>query len=529
MAVDKYIGARYVPKFSDLNNGDWDNQYSYEALEIVKNGNDFYTAKKPVPPGVAITDTTYWALTGNYNGAISTLQQEIDAINATVKTPELFGAVGDGVTDDTAAINSALAGGGLVVFKEGATYLVDPDVSLLVDDNSLIELNGATIKAKAVSSDYYEIFLINQKKNVVIRNGAVVGDKDIHTGTTGEWGMDIYIGGSQNILIDNVELSKAWGDGIYIGDTPDYDGVYCKNVKVENCSIHDCRRQGISIVWAEDVQVSNNVIRDIAGTNPQSCIDIEPNGAQFVKRCLIDSNIIENANIGIMVRDTNGDIDALVISNNVITIKGALAGLNVTCSNCSVLGNTITGTGTGGTAVSLVGAEITFKANSFVELACQIALYLYHAVKCDIIANSFKNLTLTGSCVYIHSSQFNHIKSNSLQDVQVGGSDYLFYITGASGDTSDYNVIQDNSADNVVSDCTIMLKQYASHTRIVYNFLWGVSSSYVVFNNSNNAADTHLYFNTLHAGGSGVAGGTGGGGTLDGVVAQNMVDGVLVP
>ena len=83
MAVRQYIGARYVPKFSEHNGGDWDNSYTYEALEVVKYGNDYYTAKKPVPTGIAITNTAYWVLTGNYNGAISNLQDQIDTINNT--------------------------------------------------------------------------------------------------------------------------------------------------------------------------------------------------------------------------------------------------------------------------------------------------------------------------------------------------------------------------------------------------------------------------------------------------------------
>lgn len=77
MSVRQYIGARYVPRFSPINNGIWDNSYSYEALEIVKYGNDYYTSKKPVPTGVAITNTEYWVLTGNYNGAINALDTRL--------------------------------------------------------------------------------------------------------------------------------------------------------------------------------------------------------------------------------------------------------------------------------------------------------------------------------------------------------------------------------------------------------------------------------------------------------------------
>lgn len=77
----QYIGARYVPKFSDINGGVWDNTYTYEPLEIVQYGLDFYTSKKRVPTGVAITNSDYWALTGQYNANIAQLRVDVDAIN----------------------------------------------------------------------------------------------------------------------------------------------------------------------------------------------------------------------------------------------------------------------------------------------------------------------------------------------------------------------------------------------------------------------------------------------------------------
>ena len=80
MSVRQYIGARYVPRFSTVNGGVWSNAYTYEALEIVKYGNDYYTSKKPVPTGIDIANTEYWVLTGNYNGAISGLSDRIDVV-----------------------------------------------------------------------------------------------------------------------------------------------------------------------------------------------------------------------------------------------------------------------------------------------------------------------------------------------------------------------------------------------------------------------------------------------------------------
>lgn len=77
MSVRQYIGARYVPRFSDVNGGVWSNVYSYEPLTIVKNGNDYYTSKQSVPVGIAITNTDYWVKTGDYNGAIANLDARL--------------------------------------------------------------------------------------------------------------------------------------------------------------------------------------------------------------------------------------------------------------------------------------------------------------------------------------------------------------------------------------------------------------------------------------------------------------------
>lgn len=76
----QYVGARYVPKFSDVNDGEWSSTYSYEALIIVRYGNDYYTSKKPVPVGIEITNDEYWVLSGDYNGAISALNGRVDGV-----------------------------------------------------------------------------------------------------------------------------------------------------------------------------------------------------------------------------------------------------------------------------------------------------------------------------------------------------------------------------------------------------------------------------------------------------------------
>lgn len=75
----QYIGARYVPKFAEPIN--WNKANSYEALTIVTYLNNSYTSKKPVPPNIEITNTDYWAVTGNYNAQVEEYRQETIALN----------------------------------------------------------------------------------------------------------------------------------------------------------------------------------------------------------------------------------------------------------------------------------------------------------------------------------------------------------------------------------------------------------------------------------------------------------------
>ena len=63
-----------MPLFADPI--DWDNTKTYEPLTIVYYQGNSYTSRQSVPAGVDITDTTYWALTGNYNAQIEQYRKE---------------------------------------------------------------------------------------------------------------------------------------------------------------------------------------------------------------------------------------------------------------------------------------------------------------------------------------------------------------------------------------------------------------------------------------------------------------------
>lgn len=110
MAVRQYIGARYVPLYV----GDWDATRNYEPLSIVTdaNGNSF-TSLKDVPAGTQLTNRNYWIQTSSFSGAVDQLTRRVNSIENDLDgvefiTPEQFGAVGDGISDDTTALQTAI-------------------------------------------------------------------------------------------------------------------------------------------------------------------------------------------------------------------------------------------------------------------------------------------------------------------------------------------------------------------------------------------------------------------------------------
>lgn len=77
MTVTQYIGARYVPLFD----GEWDNTKVYEPLTVVQYQGASYTSRQAVPVGIDITNTEFWACTGNYNAQVEAYRQEVQSFD----------------------------------------------------------------------------------------------------------------------------------------------------------------------------------------------------------------------------------------------------------------------------------------------------------------------------------------------------------------------------------------------------------------------------------------------------------------
>lgn len=205
------------------------------------------------------------------------------------------GAKGDGITDDTAAINLAISFSKDVYIPEGY-YMINGLHTILGQWGGGIRLrNGsnvkihpnATLKVIPNNSQRYSLFDAYKIKGAKVTGGTLLGERNEHTGTGGEWGHGFNIVQSEDIVIKDCIIKDFWGDGIYIGGRDgtspseptesEDDVVPSKNVYIDNVTISNCRRQGMSLTCVDGLVCENTLIELTNGAMPQALVDIEPN------------------------------------------------------------------------------------------------------------------------------------------------------------------------------------------------------------------------------------------------------------
>ena len=218
-----------------------------------------------------------------------------------------FGAYGDNTHDDTNAIRNAInCGASEINFIKDKIYLITPFTEntshgLLIPSNTIIDLKNATIKVIPNDKTNYKVFSFLSVNNSQLKNGKIIGDVGTHTGNTGEWGYGVSIIHSENIVLENLYISKCWGDGININfETGNTSTFYSNNITINNCVCDDNRRQGMSIEAGNNIKVNDSLFINTgqtAATNPASGVDIEPLLSNIEMKNIMFNNCVFKNNL----------------------------------------------------------------------------------------------------------------------------------------------------------------------------------------------------------------------------------------
>jgi len=200
---------------------------------------------------------------------------------ATVLDVRNFGAIGDGVHNDTAAIQAAInalpADGG-TVYVPGGTYMIDAVRNLRLRGQMHLQLApDARLVAIPNSVDRTYVLNVYKVSDVEISGGQIVGERDQHMGTTGEWGHAIMVRGSKRVTVRDIHLSRCWGDGLSIGGAAATTGtIPSEDVVVANIVSTGNRRQAVTIGRSRGVKIYDSELSYTSGIKPGCGIDIEP-------------------------------------------------------------------------------------------------------------------------------------------------------------------------------------------------------------------------------------------------------------
>ena len=282
----------------------------------------------------------------------------------TICNVKSFGAVGNGTTKDTAAIQKAInscasAGGGIVEVPVGK-YLSAP---LYLKSNITLQVDtGATLDASKTLSDYTIPPGVTVKEPVL---AFINGYQLSNVGITG--------GG-----LINGEGSVWWPTGKVAHERPRLiELAYATTVKVSNINLENAGSMHLFFFGSSDISVDNVTITAPSTSPNTDGIDFSYSKNAVVNHCNVDS----------------GDDDVAIVSGIAESSAPQLGASNILVENCNFKhGHGLSiGSGTTGSVHDITASNITFNGTTN-----GLRIKSNRTVGGEVYNVSYSNLTMTG-------------------------------------------------------------------------------------------------------------------------------------
>lgn len=294
--VNQYVGDSYLETDS--------NTVTFTSGVHVGAEVKFTTA---VQTTTGAMDASMVGYTAGFTGATGqTVQTKLEQY-VSVKD---FGAVGDGVTDDTAAIQAALSAANQVYFPTPAVdYLVS---SIDIPADRTLVTDGASVKFQQKSGQPVGTRVFNvMGPNVVIGDMTVEGNISTDTDeqnhainiNSGVAGTSLY-----NVRVGNIRGINIRGDVIYIGQTLSSGTV--SGVSVASADGNNILRNVVSIVGGADIEIGQVTGPAVGYMH----VDVEPDGTYTGNAVNVHVGQVKGRHIGVVVNNPSGD---LVFNENI--------------------------------------------------------------------------------------------------------------------------------------------------------------------------------------------------------------------
>ena len=395
-----------------------------------------------------------------------------------------YGAIGDGVADDTQAIYAATgdlisSSSGILYFPKGTYRITQPigvqgsNIDILGDGKGI-----SIIKSTLSPFIQFPIYIITNSSNINVSNISICSDTPIPSRTTYPSLSGLYITNSTDININNVEvfdttvgiqLDGSTGctlNGNFVRDTSS-SGIAIfgffrgnKNIDITNNYIYNTQGTGFAcntylISGAnqnENIRILNNSI-----TNSSSTGLIVSGG----KNILITDNTFDST-FGPSITITSGsgftNTDNIIVSDNlsINASQGISGGTNVAVSACGLLINSLQ-SGYSINNVSILNNSIKTPMGSYIVAQSSVTGFTTNVtiLNNNLIGGNTPTVPITGGTYEKFFVSNDGIFVNKVTDISIANNN-IYSITGSPINLGVNNqgriYINGNRLDNYASD-----------------------------------------------------------------------------